>query len=125
MRACIGRTTHLEPGFDVNCTTQRPDAGQAFVVPPTKVSLARCRLPSTQLFVLEGKKLVPVASRALDKQTVLPGRRGELVSKQELMARVWPRAFVEPANLMNHMSAPGDGCGRHRFVVNILGLAAT
>jgi hypothetical protein len=95
MRACIGRTTHLEPGFDVNYTTQRPDAGQVFFVSPTKVALARCRLPPAQLFVLEGKKLVPVASGALDKQTVLLGRRGDLVSKQELMARVWPRAFVE------------------------------
>ena len=29
----------------------------------------------------------------------------ELVSKQDLMARVWPDVFVEPANRTNHMSA--------------------
>jgi DNA-binding winged helix-turn-helix (wHTH) protein len=28
-----------------------------------------------------------------------------LVSKQELMARVWPNIFVEPSNLTVHMSA--------------------
>ena len=50
---------------------------------------------------------------------------GELVSKQELMARVWPNVFVEPANLTVHMSALRralrDGRDGHRFIVNIPG----
>jgi hypothetical protein len=35
---------------------------------------------------------------------VLLERLGELVTKQELMARVWPNLFVEPANLSVHVS---------------------
>jgi DNA-binding winged helix-turn-helix (wHTH) protein len=55
---------------------------------------------------------------------VLLERPGELVTKQELMARVWPNLFVEPANLTVHISAlrrrlrDGDG---NRFIINIPG----
>jgi hypothetical protein len=104
MRGCICCSTHLKPGFDVNYTTRRLDAGQAFFLPPTK--LGTFHVPPTQRFVLEGKKLVLVSSRALGNQTVLLERSGELVSKQGLMARVWPPAFIKPANLMDHMSVP-------------------
>jgi DNA-binding winged helix-turn-helix (wHTH) protein len=52
-------------------------------------------------------------------------RHGELVSKQDLMARVWPNVFVEPANLTVHMSALRralrDGRDGNRFIVNIPG----
>ena len=52
-------------------------------------------------------------------------RPGELVSKQELMARVWPNVFVEPANLTVHMSALRrtlrDGRDGNRFIINVPG----
>jgi DNA-binding winged helix-turn-helix (wHTH) protein len=52
-------------------------------------------------------------------------RPGELVSKQELMARVWPNTFVEPANLTVHISALRrtlrDGRDGNRFIINIPG----
>jgi DNA-binding winged helix-turn-helix (wHTH) protein len=58
----------------------------------------------------------------LEILTVLLERPGELVSKQELMARVWPNVFVEPANLTVHMSALRrtlrDG---NRFIINVPG----
>jgi DNA-binding winged helix-turn-helix (wHTH) protein len=56
---------------------------------------------------------------------VLLERPGELVSKQELMGRVWPRIFVEPANLTVHMSALRrtlhDGHDGNRFIINVPG----
>jgi DNA-binding winged helix-turn-helix (wHTH) protein len=56
---------------------------------------------------------------------VLVERRGELVSNQELMARVWPSVFVEPANLTVHISALRralrDGCNGNRFIINVPG----
>jgi DNA-binding winged helix-turn-helix (wHTH) protein len=68
---------------------------------------------------------VPLGSRALEILIALLERRGELVSKQDLMARVWPNVFVEPANLTVHMSALRralrDGRDGHRFIVNIPG----
>jgi DNA-binding winged helix-turn-helix (wHTH) protein len=50
---------------------------------------------------------------------------GKLVTKQELMARVWPNLFVEPANLTVHISALRrtlpDGRDGNRFIINIPG----
>jgi DNA-binding winged helix-turn-helix (wHTH) protein len=83
------------------------------------------RLLPTQFLLLEGEKPVPLGSRALEILIALLERRGELVSKQDLMARVWPNVFVEPANLTVHMSALRralrDGRDGNRFIVNIPG----
>jgi DNA-binding winged helix-turn-helix (wHTH) protein len=61
----------------------------------------------------------------LEILTVLLERPGELVSKQELMARVWPNVFVDPANLTVHMSALRrtlrDGRDGNRFIINVPG----
>jgi DNA-binding winged helix-turn-helix (wHTH) protein len=125
MRAFIGRLTHPEPGFGVNHAAQSPDTNKAFFLPPTKVSFGPFCLLPTQFLLLEGDKPVPLGSRALEILIVLLERRCELVSKQDLMARVWPNVFVEPANLSVHMSALRralrDGRDGHRFIVNIPG----
>jgi len=56
---------------------------------------------------------------------VLLERPSELVTKQELMARVWPNLFVEQANLPVHVSALRralrDGRDGNRFIINIPG----
>ena len=78
-----------------------------------------------QLLLLEGDKPVPLGSRALDILIALLERRGELVSKQDLTARVWPNLFVHPSNLAVHISALRralrDGRDGRRFIVNIPG----
>ena len=75
--------------------------------------------------LLEGDKPAPLGSRALEILIVLLERPGELVSKQELIARVWPDVFVEPANLTVHISALRrtlrDGRDGNRFIINIPG----
>jgi DNA-binding winged helix-turn-helix (wHTH) protein len=78
-----------------------------------------------------GKKLVPGRLPARSQQRpvgiliALLERRGELVSKQDLMARVWPKVFVDPSNLTINMSALRralrDGRDGLRFIVNIPG----
>jgi len=91
----------------------------------TEVSFGPFRLRPTQFLLLEGEKPVPLGSRALEVLMVLIERPGALVSKQELMARVWPNLFVEPANLTVHISALRrvlrDGCDGNRFIINIPG----
>jgi DNA-binding winged helix-turn-helix (wHTH) protein len=81
-------------------------------------------LPS-QFLLLEDDRPVSLGSRALEILIVLLERAGELVSKQELMARVWPNIFVEPANLTVHISALRrtlrDGRDGNRFIINIPG----
>lgn len=56
---------------------------------------------------LAGDAAEPVAigSRALELLGVLIDRRGELVTKGELMDAVWPRTVVEENNLAVHISA--------------------
>jgi DNA-binding winged helix-turn-helix (wHTH) protein len=73
--------------------------------------------------LLQGDRPVPLGSRALEILIVLLERPSELVSKQELMARVWSNTFVEPANLTVHISALRralrDGRDGNRFIINI------
>jgi DNA-binding winged helix-turn-helix (wHTH) protein len=122
-----------EPGLDVGRAVQSSDAyksfpenrvGSAGAAPPKFSFGPFCLLP-TQFLLREGDRPVPLGSRALEILIALLERRGELVSKQELMARVWPNVFVEPANLTVHMSALRralrDGRDGHRFIVNIPG----
>ena len=54
---------------------------------PIEISFGPFRLLPTQFLLLEDEKPVSIGSRALEILTVLLERPGELVSKQELMAR--------------------------------------
>jgi len=133
MRAFIGRLAYPEPGLDAEHAVQHQDMDKAIIekrtesadVPTTKVSFGPFCLLPTQFLLLEGDKPVPLGSRALEILIALLERRGELVSKQDLMARVWPNLFVEPSNLTVHMSALRralrDGQGGNRFIINIRG----
>jgi TolB-like protein len=49
-------------------------------------------------------KSVPLGGRALDILCILASARGGLVTKDELMAQVWPGATVEESNLYVHIS---------------------
>jgi len=96
-------------------------AGQAL----SEIAFGPFRLLPTQFLLLEGDKSVPLGSRALEILIALLERPGELVTKQELMDRVWPNVFVEPANLTVHISALRralrDGRDGNRFIINIPG----
>jgi DNA-binding winged helix-turn-helix (wHTH) protein len=92
---------------------------------PDEISFGPFRLVPAQFLLLEGDKPVLLGSRAMHILIVLLERPGELVTKQELMARVWPNLFVEPANLSVHVSALRralrDGRDGNRFIINIPG----
>src|SRR5471030_3026167 len=55
--------------------------------------------------LLKGGKPVALSSRALEILIVLLERNGDVVSKQELMARVWPGTIVVDASLRVHLVA--------------------
>src|SRR5262245_24137980 len=94
----------LDPLLGVRRAVQIPDPGEPFFqrrtesarAASTEVSFGPFRLLSTQFLLLEEDKPVPLGSRALEILIVLIERAGELVSKQELMDRVWPDVFVGP-----------------------------
>jgi DNA-binding winged helix-turn-helix (wHTH) protein len=62
-------------------------------------TFGRFRLITTRQLLLRDGVPVPIGSRALDILTVLVRRSGELVSKHELTAAVWPDTFVDESNL--------------------------
>jgi DNA-binding winged helix-turn-helix (wHTH) protein len=92
---------------------------------PTEIPFGPFRLLPTQFLLLEGDKPVPPGSRALEILMALLERPGELISRQELMARVWPNVHVGPENLTVHISALRltlrDGRDGNRFIINIPG----
>jgi DNA-binding winged helix-turn-helix (wHTH) protein len=130
VQAPVVRQFCPEPG---GRAVQSPDTARPFLerrtepagAASTEVSFGPFCLLPTQFLLLEGDKPVLLGSRALEILIVLLERRGELVGKQELMARVWPNIFVEPANLTVHVSALRrslrDGQQGNRFIINIPG----
>ena len=124
---------HSKPRSDESHSVQTPDTDKPFFATrsepahaaPFEISFGPFRLLPTQFLLLKDDKPVSLGSRALEILTMLLERAGELVSKQELMARVWPNVFVEPANLTVHMSALRrtlrDGRDGNRFIINVPG----
>jgi DNA-binding response OmpR family regulator len=105
--------------------TDQLKAGKPAGAPVREISFGPFRLLPAQFLLLEGDKPVPLKSRAMLILIVLLERPGELVTRQELMARVWPNVFVEPATLTVHISALRralrDGRDGNRFIINIRG----
>jgi len=65
----------------------------------TAVSFGPFQLSPRQRVLLEAGKPVRVGSRALDLLIALLERPGELLSKDELISRVWPTTHVAEGNL--------------------------
>ncbi len=81
-------------------------------------------VPSQQL-LLKANQPVEIGTRAFEILTCLVERAGEVVSKEDLIARVWPNVFVQEGNLKVHVAtlrqALADGQGGNRFIVNVPG----
>ena len=56
-----------------------------------------------------GREPVVLPGKCLETLVVLVRHRGQVVSKDELMATLWPDTAVEEANLTQNVST----CGRH------------
>jgi predicted ATPase/DNA-binding winged helix-turn-helix (wHTH) protein len=84
------------------------------------------RLSVTQRVLSAGDRPVRVGSRALEILFALLERPGEVVSKNELMARVWPGVYVEEGTLRVHIAALRKILGHNhagtRYVENVTGL---
>jgi predicted ATPase/DNA-binding winged helix-turn-helix (wHTH) protein len=75
--------------------------------------------------LLEGSRPVHLGTRALEILIALVERAGEVISNQELIARVWPETFVEDNNLRVHLGllrkALRDGQDQVRYILNVPG----
>lgn len=68
---------------------------------------------------------VVLGSRALDLLIALVEQAGEVLSRDHLVARVWPRTIVEDSSLRVHIAALrkalGDGSDGRRYIANVPG----
>ena len=88
------------------------------------ISFGSFRAFPTRRLLLDGDKPVRLGSRAFDILTALLERAGQVVLKEELIARAWPTTKVEEGNLKLQISALrralGDG-GASRYIVTVPG----
>jgi predicted ATPase/DNA-binding winged helix-turn-helix (wHTH) protein len=93
-------------------------AGEAVTFGPFRLVAAEQRL-------MEGDRPVTVGSRALGILIALVDHAGDLVSKETLIARVWPATFVDENNLRVHVTALRkalrDGQDGGRYILTIPG----
>ena len=86
------------------------------------VSFGPFRLLIDRRLLLEGEKPVRLGSRALDILVALVEQPGEVVAKDELIARVWPNTTVEESNVKFQISALRRTLGGgNRYVLNVPG----
>jgi predicted ATPase/DNA-binding winged helix-turn-helix (wHTH) protein len=83
------------------------------------------RLSVTERLLEKGGEPVQLGSRALDILIALVERPAEVVSKKELISRVWPDLLVDEGSLRFHVSALrkalGQGRSDTRYVTNVSG----
>jgi predicted ATPase/DNA-binding winged helix-turn-helix (wHTH) protein len=83
------------------------------------------QLISSQRLLLESGKPVKLGSRAFEILNLLLKKAGQIVTREELIAQVWPTTVVEEVNLRVHVAALrralGDGQRGNRYIVNTTG----
>jgi DNA-binding winged helix-turn-helix (wHTH) protein len=75
--------------------------------------------------LFEGERRVSLGARAFEVLLALTDRPGELVSKRELLTRVWPDVHVDDAALRVHISGLrkvlGPSPSGGQYVANVAG----
>jgi DNA-binding winged helix-turn-helix (wHTH) protein/TolB-like protein/Tfp pilus assembly protein PilF len=78
------------------------------------------RLEPVEQRLLRGGEVVPLTPKAFELLVVLVESGGSLLSKEELMSRLWRDAAVEEANLSHHIyklrEVLGDGKGGREYI---------
>lgn len=81
-------------------------------------------IPSKRLLI-RGQAEIPLGDRAFDTLSLLVSHAGEVVSKREILKRVWPGLFVDEANLraqIAHLrSALDDDPDNPSYITNVRG----
>src|ERR1700748_795999 len=89
------------------------------------ISFGDFRLLLPQRLLLQGNERVRLGSRALETLVVLLEQPGALISKRQLMQRIWPDMVVAEGTLRVHVAALrkalGDGHFGIRYIENITG----
>jgi len=93
--------------------------------PQSGIQFGPFRLDAGKRLLEKDGEPIALGSRAMDLLIVLVGHAGEVVSKQELIERMWPNITVDASGLRVHMAtlrkALGDGRDGARYVTNVSG----
>lgn len=81
------------------------------------------RLDPRERLLFADKEVIALTPKAFDTLLVLVENSGHVLSKDELMAKVWPDSFVEENNLAQNISAlrkalGEDGSG-HKYIETV------
>src|SRR5688572_7618976 len=81
------------------------------------------RIDLGERLLRRGDNILPLTPKAAETLVVLVEQSGRLVSKDELMGRLWPGTFVEEANLTNQISllrkALGDNAADPAYIETV------
>lgn len=112
----------------VRQASREPDiqeAAKAFTGSKSPISFGPFRVFPERRLLFNKENQVRLGSRAAEILVALIERPGELVTRDELMRRVWPNMVVDEANLKVQISALrralGDGQAGRRYVATIPG----
>jgi DNA-binding winged helix-turn-helix (wHTH) protein/Tol biopolymer transport system component len=82
-------------------------------------------LDTERRILFRGEDVVPLKAKAFDLLLTLVQSRGEVISKNELLDRVWENQFVEENNLTVHIAALrkalGERKNENRYIVTVPG----
>ncbi|MGA9771017.1 MAG: winged helix-turn-helix domain-containing protein [Blastocatellia bacterium] len=83
----------------------------------------RFRINVPERLLLRDREIVPLTPKVFDILLTLIENSGHVISKDDLMKRVWPDSFVEEGNLTQNISllrkALGEGQNGHKFIETI------
>lgn len=81
------------------------------------------RLEARERVLRRGDEIVPLTPKAVEILLVLVEQPGRVVSRKELLARVWPNTFVEDGNLTVYISllrrALGESSDESRYIETV------
>ncbi len=83
------------------------------------------RLDINKRLLLKDGETVPLTPKAFDTLLLLVENSGQLVSKDELMSRLWPDTVVEEGSLTRNVyvlrKALGEAPQEHKYIVTVPG----
>jgi DNA-binding winged helix-turn-helix (wHTH) protein len=116
------RHTDDEAVVEVVAESATPAEGSPSVM---RVLFGPFVLSTAERSLKKASEVVPLGGRAFAILTVLIDKAGEVVSKDELIAKAWPDVSVEEGSLRVHLSALrkalGDGQFGNKYIENVQG----
>jgi predicted ATPase/DNA-binding winged helix-turn-helix (wHTH) protein len=110
---------------DAHGTIAAQTARMNRTIHPASASFGPFKLHPGRRQLFEGAAQVRLGGRALELLCALVEAGGAVLSREALVARVWPTTVVEETSLRVHIAALrkalGDGQGGRRYIVNIVG----